>query len=132
MVLFANIAGGEHITMVIVQGSDGLEPIYKETVDHEVEPEKESVTYESVTYRQNLPEPEFFPNNLEVRIHSVNKPSDDDLLEIRQAVRDLLHDIEFPPQLTTTTEIPLDFLLSLNYPNFNFTDYLGSDGSDDD
>lgn len=73
MVFIGDIGSGQHLRVVIQQGSDGLQP--------ELEDESEQTGTD-----------EYFPSNLEIRIHSERRPDDDELTVIKRYVEKFLED----------------------------------------
>lgn len=75
LVFFSEVSSGQHLKIVIRQGSDGMEPEYIDEDDLNIE--------------------DYFPPNMEVRIHSDHTPTEDELVEMKEAVRKFVkkHDL---------------------------------------
>lgn len=83
MVFIGDVDSGQHLRVVIRQGSDGLQ-------SHFVD--ESQIAREHGAAEREEEKTDFFPSNLEVRIHSEHQPGDDQLTEIKQFVHAFLKD----------------------------------------
>lgn len=79
MVFLSNIGSGQHLNVIIRQDSDGLQPEYIEKSESNAD--------------------DYFPSNVEVRLHSNHIPNDAELSEINKLVQKFVKDHSLDPYL---------------------------------